>query len=458
VIYNNSYYETRGSINYSNARAFAGKEGSLKNPAKLSSIFGFYPQQPFFYEYTDHRTQLKYLMSGKEINENGFRLHLFGYQYRVCLKFREIYDHDGRYQQLYSHLNGRGVYSIDEALKEMELSPLHSTVENFVSIDNIEQFRTFLTHSEKEKFKVAVNVDTPVNILNGFNAIIDEINRSNSLSIDNKKALKALDKDFQNTRNFFQLWIKLNRRKSVTKWQTELNSVLPVNSEVTVDINLYVFFLTLILRRTAYHHNDNVLPKLFDEFLLSKPISSALHRNLAGNKIIIGIELIKLLLISNGADQKEKKSKKKIVTKKEKLENSTKNENGSANFTKYFMGLLQERIVHNFLHVNEFEGITYFNKERFEQTANWILLLTLLKTDEQNSNKKTKETEVKKSKSEFEKEFIKKLKTEFEAYTEMVAISTASGYDLNKITKNIPKPKKERVNKSKTKKRKRKSE
>ncbi len=122
VLYNNSYYETEGSIAFSNPKMISGNRG-MKRPHHISELLNFKPYREYYYIYTDHRTQLQYLISGKEIAEEGFKIHLFGYQYRVCLKFREVYDSEGKYEKLYRILNGKGVSSVDEALKEMESSP-----------------------------------------------------------------------------------------------------------------------------------------------------------------------------------------------------------------------------------------------------------------------------------------------------------------------------------------------
>ncbi len=121
VIYNNSYYETEGSIIFSAPKMVSGNDG-MKRPHHITELLNIKPYREYYYIYTDHRTQLQYLISGKEIAEQGFNIHLFGYQYRVCLRFREVYDADGKYEKLYHLLNGKGVSSVDEALKEMELA------------------------------------------------------------------------------------------------------------------------------------------------------------------------------------------------------------------------------------------------------------------------------------------------------------------------------------------------
>jgi hypothetical protein len=454
VIYNNSYYETKGTILYSTARAFAGSEGSFKKPEKLSSIFGFYPQPAFFYEYKDHRTQLKYLISGKEISENGFKLHLFGYQYRVCLNFKEIYDHDGKYHQLYSHLNGRGVYSIEEALKEMELFPFHVAVENFITNENIEQFRSFLTHAEKIKFKKQAEPEIPQNFKNNFSSVIAELNKADGIEVNQSEVLKSLEKDFRKTRKFFQLWTKMQKRKTVPKWMSEMDSILPISSDVRVNENLYVYLMTLIFGQIINRNNGNRLNLLFNELMLTIQLSNALKRNLPENRIHISIELLKFLLQSYSHNDDSNKSKKKLKLKKLKNDSESEIHHEKTALIKLFMGLLKEGNVHNFLQVNEFEGIIYFNKERLEQAANWILLFKSIESLKSNSKSKQEKEKSKTEKKISDSEQLKMIKSEYESFLELKTKADKSGFDLKKLTEDLRNVNEKKSIKPKNKKRK----
>ena len=133
----------------------------------------FKPYREYYYIYSDHRTQLEYLISGKEIAEGGFHLQLFGYQYRVCLKFREVFDEQNKYEKLYYLLNGKGVSSINEALKEMELLPLHSRYENFFSSDTVEKIREYLTY-KPDKTKKSDEISLPGKIDKELHLLVEE--------------------------------------------------------------------------------------------------------------------------------------------------------------------------------------------------------------------------------------------------------------------------------------------
>ncbi|MFB3057855.1 MAG: alpha-amylase family glycosyl hydrolase, partial [Ignavibacteriaceae bacterium] len=89
VIYNNSYESSEGRIKYSNPKS---ANGTVKPPGDIASILNFNADSFYYYIYTDHRTQLQFLLSGEELNIDGFRIKLFGYQYRICLNFSEVFD------------------------------------------------------------------------------------------------------------------------------------------------------------------------------------------------------------------------------------------------------------------------------------------------------------------------------------------------------------------------------
>ena len=83
------------------------------------------------------------------------------------------------------------------------------------------------------------------------------------------------------------------------------------------------------------------------------------------------IELMKILLISFLLEKNNSASDKKTrMTVKSDVEKN--------NLFTFIKVLLNENNVHKFLRVNEFEGITYFNKERFEELLKWLLLFNLV--------------------------------------------------------------------------------
>jgi len=71
----------------------------------------------YFYIYKDHRTNLQYLLSGYDVHKNGLSFKLNGYEYKICLKYEEVFDGKGLYKKIYKKLKGKGVSSIKNLLE-----------------------------------------------------------------------------------------------------------------------------------------------------------------------------------------------------------------------------------------------------------------------------------------------------------------------------------------------------
>jgi len=432
VLYNNSYYETEGSIVFSHPKMVS-SNGGMKRPHHITELINIKPYREYYYIYTDHRTQLQYLISGKEIVENGFRIQLFGYQYRVCLHFREVYDREGKYEKLYYLLNGKGVSSVDEELKEMELLPLHSRYENFFSYDNIEKIRTYLNYKPDKKKKEA-EISLPGKLDNELNALISEFNNYINEKKTGEKVEKKFHQQLSSSRDFYRSWMSLNNRKSVTKWMKSCDEILPVNSKVETNRE-YLTFINLILLKQLFSKKSDSekIHIFFDDLLLHKPINNIIQKQSNGISIHQRIELIKTLLTAFLFEKK--KSQAKAAGKKSgSISAKKQNETDILSFIKT---LLAENIVHKFLRVNEFEGTTYFNKERFEELSKWILLFHLTEIPLQIKDRTIEKNKLKKT--DFEKEIVKISKENFEKFIELINKAESNGYDFTKFQKELSK-------------------
>jgi glycosidase len=92
IIYNNSYSEAHGKIKYSCERAF-GEEGKTSTKT-IDTALAINSGYNHFYIFKDYVPQLEFIISGSEISSEGFSFHLMGYQRKVLLDFREVYDTD----------------------------------------------------------------------------------------------------------------------------------------------------------------------------------------------------------------------------------------------------------------------------------------------------------------------------------------------------------------------------
>ncbi len=441
ILYNNSYSQASGSISYSCLKASSKNTGSSMNPRKISNVLGIKPLSGYFYIYTDHRTQLQYLLSGKEISQNGLSIHLFGYQYRVCYNFVEIYDASGRYMLLYNHLNGKGVSSVEEAINEMDLIPLHSSIEDLFSLDNLEKFRNYLLASSKTKRKKQDDIKLPPAIINAFENVVAQINKTSEFEIDSEQKLEKFTSAMRTTCSFYQFWIRINKRKNVTKWIQGTNLKLPVNDQLNFGTDLLLLFLYVALNHAIPKKKADriVINEICNDMMLSKVINNLFSNLDEEENYLQKTELAENLLFYNLIFKDNLKTGSKKKSKKKK-EDNTQNY-----LTKLPVSvLLNNNIVLKFLHVNMYEGITYFNKERFQLLLNWVLLISELINYtnleklflEEKASRKISPG-AKPSSQNFERKFLRSTKEIFITFANLAALAEDLSFDLTKLKKEL---------------------
>ncbi len=152
VIYHNRYAEARGWIRTSVAHAIkagpgdenlsrSGEEKTLVQKS-LGEGLGLHDDGDVFTIFRDHVTGLEYIRNSRELGERGLYVELSAYKCHVFLDFRQVRDNEWhQYAHLAAYLDGRGVPSIEEALKEVFLQPVHRPFRELV---NVHSFRRLM--------------------------------------------------------------------------------------------------------------------------------------------------------------------------------------------------------------------------------------------------------------------------------------------------------------------------
>ncbi len=137
VLYHNKYATTRGWIKTSTAYSTRSEQGERRLVQNtLGEGLALKSDDPYFYIFRDQVTGLEYIRSGKELSERGLYVELGSYQHHVFLDFREVHDTEWhQYAHLAAHLDGRGVPSIEEAQREIFLQPIHQPFKELVNVD-----------------------------------------------------------------------------------------------------------------------------------------------------------------------------------------------------------------------------------------------------------------------------------------------------------------------------------
>jgi glycosidase len=145
VIYNNRYGETHGTIDFS--AAYADKGSGQLRQRRLGEGLGLSGDRSVLLGYRDSLTGLEYLKRAGDLLERGFRLGLHPYQSYVFLDWREL--HASAHQpwdRLCDQLNGRGVPSLEDALVDLELQPVHDALRKLLDPDMVRLFADLAEH------------------------------------------------------------------------------------------------------------------------------------------------------------------------------------------------------------------------------------------------------------------------------------------------------------------------
>ena len=138
IIYHNKYESARGWIRSSVAHSIKTGEGDERTLIQkdLGGGLGLHDDQDYFCIFRDNVGGLEYIRNSRELCGKGLYVELGAYKYHVFIDFREVRDNPWRhYAQIAEDLNGRGVPSIEDALKEMLLQPLQDAFKELVNGD-----------------------------------------------------------------------------------------------------------------------------------------------------------------------------------------------------------------------------------------------------------------------------------------------------------------------------------
>ena len=421
VLYNNSWLECRGSIKYSVEKAVNGG----KRSKSLAEALGIGSDHNTYYVYKNYRTKLEHLVPGRDILNYGKHFHLNGYEYIVLLDFREVYDTDGIYNRLNEQLHGQGVYSIEETKRELTLTAFHQSLSLLFEPQIIEEMKSF-------SFDLVAGDKPGQEFQSRINNTIDELNKLASVPLDKNGIIEQLYSEFSSVRDFNQTFKEKNGAKRKSSWfeESKSNLVYPDEnwSSENYKIIITISFLLKNLQQGFHPENGG---NFFNRYLLDRIIPAKLKElTQDGNDIYKDYSLIKLL------------SNKSIACRLEKQINfrGIKNRSGKPSYSSeansFILDVLNEFECIHFLGVNEYEGIIYFNKEKFEEAMDGFFTIYNITSPLKYESALSGTTKTASRKTEVKDKFIlDELKNSVEFFNHLKNIAEEKGYKLEEFKK-----------------------
>lgn len=326
VLYNNKFEEAKGKIHYSSA-ATKNENNVLSNALYLN------PEPDYFCIFKDQISGLEYIRNNKSLIDEGLYVELGAFKYHVFWEFRQLKDNKyNHYRNLENYLNGNGVPSIEDALKETFLSPIHIPFKELLNKGFIEYISLAL-NSKKDENKILIEFESK------FNNLAKELRKFHKSSVNVKDISLAAESEFK-------LFFKL-KSKEIKPTKLELKKSIPV---------LFTFLLInkmnqLLGTTDLSAHNITIL----EDWLLGKiiyTVFSEYYKN-------------------------EYESEKYFLAGKVLLSNAAWCEKAKSNPALAIKDLFSDESVQKLLHFNRYKEILYFNAENFEELSKLLFLNSL---------------------------------------------------------------------------------
>lgn len=384
VIYNNSYERVVGRIQFG-APKVGGKEESTVRIKNIFDALHFKYDQNIYYIASEQKSKLEFIFSASEIHDNGFALDLSGYEYAVYLNFIEVYDQNGEYKRIHQHLGGKGAKSIEAAIQELNLVPLHEAIAELFTRTNIDELKIFANESLKnigdDSLQISSSLKTKIS------AVVSEIKLLNQSTIDEIEVIKKLQSDLLNYKVSSDELKKNDLNDLLLKYfHFAQNGGKKIYDDLII---LYYVVKRILVTTRNVNKNENAI-ELYSSLMLEQPLWQALIR-LDDNYHTVKLEFDLLKILASGLESFSEIFAGK--PKKDETETQT-----------HLISLLKKSNIKHFIGYHDYLGTGYVRKENFEILLQWDFYLHYLR----RSDALIKERLAKKKKPDLTKPLHKK--------------------------------------------------
>ncbi|MFQ5651018.1 MAG: alpha-amylase family glycosyl hydrolase [bacterium] len=360
VIYNNKYEHASGWIRASVPYAEKSENGIDNRLVQKSLRQGL--QLPYddntYLIFTDAISGLQYIRNCKQICDQGLYFELGAFKYQLLTDMVEIRDNQWRhYAQLTHHLNGRGVASISEALQELALNPLLERVDAVLNHDMLQAFMSSRLSGEKAKID-STFIDK---FVSAYRQLLPVVKKFVAEACTGN--LDALAKELGAETEAALCLLSSSQRLPRMKPEKRSEIVNFVQSSLTDDIWRFFFgWLTvhgLGQVRSAGNYEAQSAAWL-EEWLLGKRV-------------------VGLLRAHGMADERAARESLLLSILTEQQNWSLPKGRNKPTAYSVMRDLLSRGSVQQFLRMNRFDDILWFNKERFEELVRRLFLVAAVK-------------------------------------------------------------------------------
>jgi glycosidase/predicted metal-dependent HD superfamily phosphohydrolase len=365
VVYNNKFENGKGWIKNSSAYTVKNEDGTSQQLVQKSLVEGLSLRQAdnYYTIFRDYISGLEYIRNNKQLCEQGLYVELDAFKYQVFLDFREVQDNEWlHYGQVIAYLDGRGVPSIDETLKEMILRPIHHKFEQLMNAETIHYLKENIANTKKKRIDTRLLDD----IENNYLSLLEEVNNYTTQKTEVKNLAQQL-------RLKFEKLLELKKLQSIAKGKPISTASGFINDFIKNENKFWEILISwLLVHELGKAAEDEDFPDLsrswIDEWLLGKIMNSVYQKiGLNESDSWQALVMVKILCSSQ-------KWFENIVDKKRPLYHLLNT-------------LLEDPLVQQYLQVNRYQDILWFNKESFESLVGWLFGIGALDSFIKSDNK-----------------------------------------------------------------------
>ncbi len=354
VVYNNRFSSARGWVRTS--AAFMDKNNRTLRQQTLGDGLNLRRSSNTFTLFRDSISGLEYLIPTNELIDQGFYVQLDAYKYHVFVDFRQVEDDQWHsLRQIHAYLQGRGVPSIQEAMRELLLQPVQQP---FREIANPGYFRYLLDCRLDGKEKTRLPDGLLDEARQKMNLLLDGIAR---LTGENNRRESLLDETLRTLEAALNLRI-LDTHYPMPAMRLYPAAVSYLTGKLADDplrwlaIFAHVFTHRLGLMASA-DDPENQAVSWFDEWQFGRILIDA------------------ALAVEISPDEAEK-----LIGRVRLLigQQSWFNRLGREPLAQVMADWLSDSEVRRFIGVNRYQEILWYNREAFQDFLWWMMLIAVL--------------------------------------------------------------------------------
>ncbi len=131
ILYNNKFQTAKGWVKRS--ASYKDKQDNQLKQRDLAEGLALESSDKHFVILSEQTTGLEFLKRSKQLADQGFYEELEAFKYCVYLDIQEVLDIDGKLELLFDKLQGRGVKSVSEELKDLDYSDVFAALTKLIT-------------------------------------------------------------------------------------------------------------------------------------------------------------------------------------------------------------------------------------------------------------------------------------------------------------------------------------